>query len=79
MDKEERPPDMGAEESRHLLDRSSFRLRRARDSIASSQERIDRTHHRWHTIAVGRVCEICKTAQVKGEFDDNVPCEPKAS
>ena len=33
--------------------------------------------HEWIRIAVGRVCQLCMTVQVDGEFDDSVPCEPE--
>lgn len=30
--------------------------------------------HNWQMLAVGRICTRCRLTQVKGEFDDDVPC-----
>jgi hypothetical protein len=30
--------------------------------------------HEWTSIAVGRVCTICRTSQAEDEFDDAIAC-----
>ena len=32
--------------------------------------------HQWTSLAVGRVCTVCRTSQANGEFDDEGVCRP---
>jgi hypothetical protein len=66
---DERPPH------RDLVDQSLLRKKRALRRIGESQERIDRTHHNWHAIALGRICDVCLLTQATGEFEDESACE----
>jgi len=48
-------------------------------SIASVRERrraARASRHEWTSIAVGRVCHVCRSSQADGEFDDSVACRP---
>ena len=66
--------------SQDTVDQSNLLRKRAKRAIDRSEELVARAHHNWHLIAVGRICTICRTAQVQGEFDDAIPCKPpKAS
>jgi hypothetical protein len=56
------------------IDRAKLLGKRATKLVAESEELVHRAHHNWHMLAVGRVCTICETAQVRDEFDDDVPC-----
>jgi hypothetical protein len=67
--------ERGERHSRDLLDQSELVKRRAKKRISESDERIARGQHRWMAISVGRVCTVCKVAQAKGEFDDDVACD----
>lgn len=64
---------------RDLLDQSKLRAKRAKRRVAESNERVARTHHEWHKIAVGRICFVCRLAQADGQFDDGAPCKESAS
>ena len=35
---------------------------------------MDQIPHRWISIAVGRVCDVCMTTQAKREFNDSTSC-----
>lgn len=50
--------------SRRLIDQSKLLRKRARRRIDESETLIERAHHNWHQIAVGRVCEVCMTGSV---------------
>jgi len=48
-------------------------------SIASVRERrreARASQHEWTSIAVGRVCHVCRISQADGEFDDSPACVP---
>lgn len=62
---------------KELIDQSKIWAKRARRRIDESRERIERTHHEWHRIALGRICAVCLTTQPRDEFDDAVPCRDK--
>lgn len=76
MSSDEQPP---RRRSRDLIDQSRLRQKRAQRKIARSQERIKRTEHRWMRIALGRVCEVCKRVEAKGEFEDGTNCPGKTA
>lgn len=73
MDEAEKP----RKSNQDTIDRSKLLGKRAKKLIAESQELVNRAHHNWHMLAVGRVCTICDTAQARDEFDDDVPCRPR--
>ena len=45
-------------------------------SIAPLRRRLANPtgQHEWTSIAVGRVCHVCRVSQAEGEFDDSVAC-----
>ena len=51
----------------------------AERGVTRSLERVEGRHHEWQPIAAGRVCDVCLIAQMKGEFDDGVACNPHES
>ena len=61
-------------QSRDLVDQSKLLRRRAKQANARSIERTNRTHHIWHQVTVGRVCEVCLLTQAKDEFEDESAC-----
>lgn len=67
--------ERGERHSRDLLDQSRLLKKRAQKLLSESDERIERTRHRWLAIRVGRVCSVCKVAQATGEFDDDDACD----
>jgi hypothetical protein len=62
------------DEHQRLIDQSRILIRRAKRQRQRSQERIDRTEHRWLRLPLGRVCMDCRTAQGHDEYDDDVRC-----
>ena len=81
------PPTWGAAEQRatlmvhhsghhDLIDQNELLRTLGQGGARQSLEHVERRHHEWQPIAAGRVCDVCLTAQVKGEFDDNVACNP---
>lgn len=44
---------------------------------AERRPRVRPARHEWQKIRLGRVCGVCMVAQVSGEFDDAVPCQPR--
>ena len=61
-------------QSRDLIDQSKLLIRRAKKVNARSIERAERTHHTWHQVTVGRVCEVCLLTQANGEFEEDSRC-----
>lgn len=60
-----------------LVDPSMLRGKGAPGRInESSEQRVNRTHHTWHTIALGRICDACLLTQPTGEFEDDSACNP---
>ncbi len=66
-------------EHQDLIHQAKLLRKSSRHRVRQSQEPIERRHHEWQPIATGRVCDVCLTAQMKGEFDDNVACNPHES
>jgi hypothetical protein len=66
-------------ESHDLIDRSKLLNKRARKQVERSRERINRFEHRWVSITLGRVCDVCRHVQAEGEFDDNSFCSGKSA
>ncbi len=66
-------------ERQDLIERRTLLRQRSRRRTSQSQPPIDRRHHEWQPIAAGRVCDVCLMAQARGEFDDNVACNPHES
>jgi hypothetical protein len=66
-------------ESHDLIDRSKLLNKRARKQVSRSRERINRFEHRWVSITLGRVCEVCRQVQPDGEFDDTSACSGKSA
>ena len=61
--------------SRQLIDQSELVKRRGKKLVASSRLRIEKRHHQWQQLAVGRVCTVCLQTQADGEIDDSTLCQ----
>jgi hypothetical protein len=66
-------------EHHDLIDQNRVLRSLAQRVVRQSLEHVERRHHEWRPIAAGRVCGACLIAQMKGEFDDNVACNPRDS
>ena len=72
-------PMVHCRERQDLIDEGKLLPVGVRPRASKSRDRIERRHHNWQPIAPGRVCDVCLTAQPKGEFDDGVACDPHES
>ena len=66
-------------EHRDITGRNKLHRKSSRRRVRQSQAYVEPRHHNWQPIATGRVCDVCLIAQAKGEFDDNVACNPHES
>jgi len=63
----------------NFIDQNELLHTLGQHSARQSLKHVERRHHEWQPIAAGRVCDVCLVAQMKGEFDDNVACNPHES
>ncbi len=70
--------DEAKDGARRATDTSKFLIRESEALVDSARELV-RLRHEWHRLRLGRICERCLTVQQSREFDDDGPCEPRAS